>query len=186
MATVTKKRITPKDLLSITDRLMPELVNGRLVERETMGQEADAVAAKLIVKLGIYAEASFPGVVNGAQGSYQIFPDDPNKVRIADASFTCNDRLPQGKSFKRHGRVVPDLVVEVISPRDLVTHLFRKLRDYFSAGIPLIWIVHPDLRAVQVYRPDGTGILLNESQTLYGGNVLPGFSCEVASLFASL
>jgi hypothetical protein len=26
--------------------------------------------------------------MNGAQGSYHIFPDDPDKVRIPDVSFT--------------------------------------------------------------------------------------------------
>ena len=58
------------------------------------------------------------GLVNGAQGSYQAFPDDPDKVRIPYVSFTRRDRLPNDRPSKGHGRVAPDLVVEVTSPND--------------------------------------------------------------------
>ena len=95
MATATETRsYTPEDLLTITDRPMPELIDGELVEREPMGQKADAVASNLIYQLKGYSRASLPGVVNGAHGSYQIFPDNPGRVRIPDVSFTRKDRLP--------------------------------------------------------------------------------------------
>jgi hypothetical protein len=93
MATITEKQYTPEDLLAITDRLMPELIDGRLVERKPMGQKADAIArsARWVGELRRRARL---GLINGAQGSYQIFPDAPKKVRIPDVSFTRRDRLP--------------------------------------------------------------------------------------------
>lgn len=186
MATVTEKRHTPEDLLKITDRLMPELVDGELVEREPKGQRTDAVAVNLVAELLQYAETTLPGLVNGSQGSYQIFPDDLNKVRIPDVSFTRRDRLPDGKPAKGHGRVAPDLAVEVVSPRDSVAKLMKKVRDFFRAGIPLVWVLHPDLREVQVFRPDGSSYPVREGETLDGGDVLPGFSCPVAALFEGI
>jgi len=184
MSTATAIRYTPEDLLKITDRPMPELVDGELVEREPMGQRADAVASRLIMRLGNYSEAHLPGVVNGAHGSFQIFPGDPGKVRIPDVSFTRKDRLPGGEPAEGHGRVAPDLVVEVISPNDLASDLFQKIDDYQSAGIPLIWVVNPETCTVRPITLNGEGPSLRLGDTLRGGEVLPGFECPVASLFA--
>ena len=52
MATTIQTRHTPEELLEITDRPMPELVDGQLVEREPMGQKSDAVAARILRFVG--------------------------------------------------------------------------------------------------------------------------------------
>ena len=183
MATVTRKRYTPADLLKITDRPMPELIDGELVERELMGQEADAIGMRVGALLIAYSGATLPGLVNGSEGSFQVFPDDPKKVRIPDVSFTRLDRIPGGKPAKGHGRVAPDLAVEVISPNDKAAKVFGKIRDFLDAGVPMIWAVNPGTRDVLVLRADGTATLLKVGDTLDGGAVLPGFSCPVAALF---
>jgi len=186
MATATRRRHTPADLLKIDDRLMPELIDGELMEREPIGQEADSIASSLAVYLVSYSQATLPGVVNGGQCGFQIFSDDPDKVRIPDAAFTRRDRLPKGRSYKGHSRVAPELAVEIISPNDLATKVRRKVRDFLDAGIPLVWVVCPESRDVAVYRADGTGALRKEGETLDGEGVLPGFSCPVAALFEGL
>ena len=183
MATITTARITPEDLLDITDRSMPELVDGQLLERE-MGQKSDAIAALLIYFLNQFVRERRLGLVNGGQGSYQIFPDDPNKVRIPDVSFTRRDRLPGGTPADGHSRVAPDLVVEVISPNDTIRKLDLKIADFLAAGVPLIWVVYPDTQTVQVIRRDGSGVRLKVGDAIDGEDVLPGFRCEVAALFA--
>ncbi len=183
MATITERRYTPEDILRITDRPKPDLVDGHLEERELMGQRADLVSAKIIRLLGNHADETSSGYVNGSEGGYQIFRDDPRKVRFPDASFTRKERMPKGPA-EGHSRVAPDLVVEVISPKDLATRLRRKIRDYLDAGVPLIWVANPDTHDILVIRADGSATLLDETKTLDGGDVLPGFSCPVAKLFA--
>lgn len=60
----------------------------------------------------------------------------------------------------------------------------NKLEDYFSAGIPLVWLVNPDTRTVTVYRKAGTEITrLQANDTLLGDDILPGFECPVINLF---
>jgi Uma2 family endonuclease len=184
MATTTQVRYTPEDLLRIADRPMPELVDGEFVEREPMGQRADQVGSRIIYYLTGYSMTKLPGVVNGAHGSIQVFPDDPNNVRIPDAAFTRIERLPGGEAFEGHSRVAPDLVVEVISPNDLQVEFEAKMEDYRSAGIPLIWVVNPELRTVRAYTTSGAGPLLHEGDILRGGDILPGFECPVAAFFA--
>ena len=46
----------------------------------------------------------------------------------------------------------PDLAVEVISPNDLATEIDQKVAEYLGAGVPLVWVVHPEARAVRVHR----------------------------------
>jgi Uma2 family endonuclease len=182
MATVAPILLTPDDLLTITDRPMPELVDGELVERE-VGQKSDSIAATILFFLIGFVRANKLGLVNGAQGSYQIFPDDPNKVRIPDVSYTRADRLPQSRPAKGHGRVAPDLVVEVVSPNDPYAAIEAKIKDYLGAAVALIWVVDPDAKSVQIVRSDRTGIRLYPGDTLDGEAVLPGFQVEVSALF---
>ncbi len=183
MATVTQTRYTPEDLLAIEDRPMPELVDGQLLERE-VGQKSDAIAASLLYFLAHFVRTNSLGLVNGAQGSYQVFPDDPNKVRIPDVSFTRRDRVPPGGPAEGHGRIAPDLVIEVTSPNDSYAMVQAKVNDYLSAGVPLIWVLEPETKTIHVYRANHTSSLLFPGDTLDGEGVLPGFRCEVAALFA--
>ncbi len=183
MSTVAPPRHTPEELLEITDRPMPELVDGEILERMPMGFESDVVGARLIFFLGIYGQTVLPGVVSGAGGGFQIFPDDPNKVRIPDVSFTRQERIPGGRIARGHCRVVPDLVAEVISPHDSASTVFGKVQDYANAGIPMILVIDPDVQSVQVIRGDKTARFLYVGDTIDGGEVLPGFTCPVASLF---
>lgn len=187
MATAVGEKIyTPEDLLAITDRPMPELIDGQLVERPTIGVKSDAIAFRLGRWVGNHVDAEDPGLVLGAQGSYQIFPDDPRKVRIPDASFVRKDRLPATGVPGGHFKVVPGLVVEVDSPSDTAADRDEKVEDFLRAGVPLIWVVNPDTRTVQVHRPGGTDSRLRPGDSLVGEDVLPGFRCEVARLFEGL
>jgi Uma2 family endonuclease len=183
MATVEQVRYTPEDLLAITDRPMPELVDGELLERE-MGYKSDSIAATLLALIWIFNREHNLGLVNGAQGSYQAFPDDPNKVRIPNVSFTRKERLPKDGPPEGHARFAPDLVIEVTSPNDSVKKLNKKIKDFLAAGVPLIWVADPDTESVMVYRLDGSAKRLQVGDVLDGEDILPGFRCEVASLFA--
>src|SRR4051794_23985744 len=111
-ATTTRQvRHTPEELLAISDRLMPELIDGKFVEREPLGMRLDALVTKLMWIVGRFVHDRRLGLMNGGQGSYQIFPDDPEKVRIPDFSFTRRERLPEGGAEEGHGKTAPDLVV---------------------------------------------------------------------------
>jgi Uma2 family endonuclease len=186
MAIVPEATCSPEELLNIADRPMPELIDGHLVERPPTGQKSDAFAARILVWIGSFVEQHALGLMNGAQGSYQIFPDEPKKVRIPDVSFIRKDRLPPEGPMEGHCRIVPDLVVEVVSPNDIADELDEKIEDFLRAGVPLIWVLHPQTQAVQVHRADGRDSRLRPGDTLDGEDVLPGFRCEVARLFARL
>ena len=75
-------------------------------------------------------------------------------------------------------------MVEVTSPNDTVDRLESKIKDFLAAGVALIWVVYPESKTVEVHRHNGTLQRLQVGDFLDGEDVLPGFRCEVAALFA--
>ena len=75
------------------------------------------------------------------------------------------------------------MVVEIISPSDTQREVNDKTRMWLSYGVSIVWEIYPADRAVMVHRPDGSSIILNEDDTLDGGDVLPEFGCPVRDIF---
>lgn len=48
----------------------------------------------------------------------------------------------------------PQLVIEILSPRQPLDDLVRKAQAYLAAGVKSCWIVQPVLRSIVVLRPD--------------------------------
>jgi Uma2 family endonuclease len=169
--------ISPQDLLEMDG--LYELVDGELREKHT-GFDAGDTTVNVTLGVGGYVKANGLGKVV-SEVTFQCFPLKPNQVRRPDVAFVATARLP---GVPRRGNVPirPDLVIEVTSPEEKVVELDGKLADYHSVGVPLVWVFNPELRIVRVYRPDGSSRLLTESDTIDGGDVLPGFSAIVREL----
>jgi Uma2 family endonuclease len=78
---------------------------------------------------------------------------------------------------------IPVLVVEILSPSDTQEEINDKIDDYVRAGVPLVWIIDPRRRTVQVIRPQQEPELVNVRQELSGEPHLPGFRVAAAQLF---
>jgi Uma2 family endonuclease len=184
MSTVaTKQRYTPEDLLTMPDAVSYELVDGELVERN-MGWKSSWVGGRVFKLLSNHCDAHGLGWAAPADASYQCFPDAPNKVRKPAASFIRLERMPPDKEPEGHCRIAPDLAVEVTSPNDFYDEVEVKVREYLSAGVRLVWVVHPPTRTARVHRADGAETKLREADELSGEDVIPGFRCRVSELFA--
>jgi Uma2 family endonuclease len=82
--------------------------------------------------------------------------------------------------------VAPDLIVEVRSPDETQRTLDEKLRDYQTAGTHHRWVIDPDTRSVLLTTDGLPDRSLSVNDSIDDVDVLPGFSCEVASLFIGL
>lgn len=177
-------KATPADLLSAPESKALELVNGELVEKK-VGVLAGVVEVIIAARLHGHCESTNGGhVISGGTG-YRCFPDDPGKVRKPDVSFIRANRFEA--RFLQDGFMMihPDLAVEVVSPNDLADEVAEKVEDYRSAQVPLIWVVYPEHRFIDVYRKDGSNTRLNADAEISGEGILPGFRCSVASFFPS-
>lgn len=172
---------TPEDLLHMPDGKSFELVNGQLVEKN-MGFESSFIGGQLFLFLANYCYSKGLGWVLPADTSYQCFSDDLTKVRKPDVSFLAASRVV-GNHPKGHCKLVPDLVVEVVSPNDEFSQVSIKVHEYLDAGVHLVWVVDPEGEEVLVYRRDDTRAILTSKDYLDGEGIVPGFRCLVADLF---
>jgi Uma2 family endonuclease len=116
-------------------------------------------------------------------------PTDAYRGRRPEISFVSFARWPAGRPMSLTAEawdVVPDLAVQVISPKDLAGELVCKIAEYFQAGVRLVWVVYPTHRLVYVYERSNQVRVLMKSDTLDGGHVLPGFRLPLDRLFESI
>lgn len=179
--------VTPEELLDLPDSIAFELVGGKLVERH-MGLESSKIALRIAFLIATFLEDRKLGYLFGSDASYQCFPNAPDDVRKPDLSFIFSQRFPDGRLPQGHCRIAPDLAVEVISPHDTAYEIDEKVSEYLKAGVRLIWVVHPLLKRVAVFRsaesPLGAGSEFLAGDVITGEDVLPDFSCPVAQFFA--
>ncbi len=173
---------TPEQLAAMPNRKNFELVEGRLVERH-MGNKASWVAFELASLLRDYVRKHKLGWVFCGDTGFRLNPDEPNTVRKPDVAFVSIGRLPGEEPADAYDQLAPDLAVESISPNDTVCELEEKLEEYIASGVKLIWVIHPELKIVRVYRPDGSTTPLKYDDTLTGDDVVPGFKCKVSEMF---
>jgi Uma2 family endonuclease len=174
--------LEPEDLLRIPDGDHYELIDGRLREKH-MGAESDEIGGLLLTHFNNFIRQRKLGRAYPSQTGFQCFANKPKQVRMPDTSFVALDRLPDGRSPDGYITVAPDIAVEVISPNETYEEVEAKVADYRSAGVKLIWVISPKSRTVLVRRLDGTCAELDETGTLSGEDVLPGFTCAVSELF---
>jgi len=78
---------------------------------------------------------------------------------------------------------MPDLAVEIKSPDDTYTELRLKAAYYLANGSETVWLGYPEKRMVEVSRKGSDVEILLESDTIDGGDLLPGFSLPVRDIF---
>jgi Uma2 family endonuclease len=181
-AIATPTEYTPEDLLALPDEKSFELVDGQLVVRK-LGAESSWVGGEVHARLQQYGREHDLGWALPADNGYQCFAHAPRLVRRPDVSFVRYGRLPDGVLSRGWIKIRPDLVVEVVSPNDTAEELDEKLDDYERAGIPLVWVIFPKSRTVNVYRDHGSFRRLREEDTLSGEDVIPGFRSSVREIF---
>ena len=122
------------------------------------------------------------GVVLSAEPGFQI-AHDPDTVRAPDVAYVAKERIPETEPVGFFPGA-PDLAVEVLSPNDPAGDVLAKVQDWLDAGCRAVWVVDPKTRSVTVYHNRRQIAVLSESETLDGGEVVPGLRVTVADLFA--
>jgi Uma2 family endonuclease len=185
MSTVAEKLITAGEFARMPappDGSKQELVRGVIVTMPPPGFHHGVCQVRVASLLDGHARANRQGRVTVESGL--ITEQDPDTVRGPDVSFWSFARLPEDQRPEGYPDVAADMCVEILSPHRRLRTILEKLREYFARGVRMVWVVDPEDRTVTVYRTPDEGRLYHESATLSGEDVLPGFSCRVAEIFA--
>ena len=174
---------TVADVIRLCDReprRLCELVDGVLVEK-VMGHQESRLAFLLGQLLQNYLDGHDLGIAAGADGPHQILFD---QVRFPDVAFIAYDRIPEDADPATPvPNWIPSLAVEILSASNTKKEMARKLRDYFEAGVELVWYVDPSDRTVRVYHSPEAVVTLTENDDLDGEHLLPGFRLSIRDWF---
>jgi Uma2 family endonuclease len=179
---VTPTTIEPRD------EAFYEFVDGRWIETPTMSYFAGVVANRLGKYLDSHIEqqSPCPGQVV-VEVLFRIpLTKDASRKRRPDLAFVTSERWPIDRPMapvEDAWDVVPDLTVEVVSPTDIAKDLLGKVKEYFEAGVRLVWVVYPIQRCIHVYEAWNRIRVVTEADELDGGEVLPGFRRSLEHLF---
>lgn len=153
-----------------------ELIDGILVEKP-LDIYKSFLGALLATEMIRYLERHPIGIVTGAGGPYRI---SPGRTRIPDIAFVNWHRFPTRKLPREPVvSIAPDLVVEILSLTNTKKEMEDKLKEYFQAGVRLVWYVDPEKRTAEVYTSPTNVERLNADGILDGRDVLPGFKLKI-------
>jgi Uma2 family endonuclease len=116
------------------------------------------------------------------EAGYLLCPD-PLTIRQPDVSVLSKLRIASaGDDSYFEG--APDLAVEIVSPSDAADTIKTKVLQYLQYGALQVWVLYPKTKVIHVFHASSSATILISSQTLENSPVLPGWSIQVAQLFA--
>lgn len=157
-----------------------ELIDGRLVEKN-VGKDASQVAGMIHGEMYIHCKQTRVGTPLPGDTAFRCFPKRKRHARKPDVSFIRRERMEDIKPGPGDFPIRPDLVVEVISPKEYTAATNGKIRDFRSVGVPLIWVVDPENREATIYTLESIRII-GEDEEFPVGDVLPGFRLRLGDV----
>jgi Uma2 family endonuclease len=163
------------------DGYIHEVVNGELVMRPKNNWQHGEICARLLTALKTFADSRRLGVVWDSSTGFWM---DNLNCRAPDISFVCKERLiGLNRREPAFFKGAPDLAVEILSPSMTRRELDERLKDFFSSGTKLAWVIDPDRELVEICHSPTQRRLLGSGGSLDGEDLLPGFQYPVADLF---
>jgi Uma2 family endonuclease len=183
MATTQPKLTTADELWAIgDDGCRYDLIEGELYRMSPASPKHGAVVHEFSTSLGIYLRSNPIGGAYGAESGFRL-SRDPDTVLAPDAAFLRSDKIPPEDQQDSFWEVVPDLVVEVISPTDTVRYLADKVAAYLDAGVTVVLTIDPKRLTLSVHTRDGITRTLGVNGVLELPDILPGFSLPISEIF---
>lgn len=157
--------------------------DGSVVVMTPSGAESSGHNFKIALELGIWAKKDGTGKGFDSSGLFK-FPN--GSIRCPDASWILLGRWNRLSREDKRGPapIVPDFVVELKSPSDRMTELRRKMREYIEVGVRLGWLIDPDAKVLEIYRPGAEVEVLKNPLVVSGDPELAGFKMTMAEIWS--
>ena len=181
-APVMERLYTAEELAKFPSHWRYELIQGKLRKMPPTGESHGSYTADLTIEIGWYVRSNQLGQCYAAEMGFYL-SRNPDNVKAPDFAFVAKDRLPAQRGAG-YMAIVPDLVLETRSPSDRTAGIRDKINEWLVAGVRMVLDLDPARRVLTVYRPDAEPVTLTETDTLDGGDVLPGFTLPLTRLFS--
>jgi Uma2 family endonuclease len=133
-------------------------------------------------QLGNWAEKDGRGFAPDSSAGYLL----PNGARRSpDASWTRNEQIRALPETSRDGfwHLCPAFVIELRSQSDRLPVLREKMREYLENGAELGWLIDPETRTVEVYRPNRDPEVMTGVDSVTGEGPVDGFVLDLRKVW---
>ncbi len=125
-----------------------------------------------------WSETTGEGEVTDAAGGFVL----PNGARRSpDAAWTSQQRGEElgAQSDSGYWHLAPDFVIELRSQTDPLAKLRRKMQEWIANGTLLAWLIDPERKAVEIYRPGRATQILENVDSVQGESPVEGFTLDL-------
>ena len=136
----------------------------------------------LTTEVNLWSRKDNTGIVFDSSTTFTL----PNGAkRSPDVSWMTKEKWESITPSERRkfSRVVPDFVIELLSPTDNLSDTQAKMKEYIENGVRLGWLVDPAAQKVYVYRGNGAVEILDDPETVSGEDVLKDFKLNVREIW---
>ena len=157
--------------------------NGELILMSPTGLEGSSWNSELITDLNLWARQDGRGKVFDSNGGFTL-PD--GSMRAPDAAWVSWRRwnaVPREEQ-KRFGRVSPEFVIEMRSENDRLPMLQDKMRLWIRNGVELAWLIDPQRKVVEMYRPGEDPEIHEQPTSVQGSGPVSGFALVLERIWS--
>jgi Uma2 family endonuclease len=154
---------------------------GEILIMPPTGGETGNRNVELAFQLQAWSRQNNLGIAFDSSTGFKL-PNGAN--RSPDASWV---RIERWEALSREQRqkfvpLCPDFVIGLRSPSDSLQEIQEKMQEYMKNGARLGWLIDPETRRVEIYRPNRDVEVLENPATISGEDVLAGFSLDFTSI----
>jgi len=183
MASAATQRMTIEEFERCYLGKRAELWRGEVREYIPAGAKHGKLSLSIGAAIHTFAKQHQLGTAFAAETGFIVRTPYGESVLAPDAAFIRREHLPQGEFPPEFCPLIPDLVVEVVSPSDSYAEMRQKVDERLAGGVLVVWVVDPQRRAVEVWQQGEAPQKLGEQDIFSGDPILPGFQLLVGALF---
>ena len=109
-----------------------------------------------------------------------IYLKNLNKIRRPDIIYLKEEEI---QKTKQKLDFIPQFVIEIVSESNSINEVKTKIRDYFSSGVKIVWIILPNYKEVKVYKSIKEVKICLKDDFCEAGDVIPDFNITVNKIF---
>lgn len=179
-------KLSDDDFLSLCskhrDLKFERNINGDLMIMSPTGGLTSKRNADLIYQLNAWNRKYKLGIIFDSSGGFKL----PNgSDRSPDASFVMMDKWDNltNDEKERFLPLCPDFLVELRSPSDNLAKIQEKMREYMDNGAKLGWLIDPNRKIIEIYRPCQAVEILASPLNIKEEEILPNFTLDLTEIW---
>ncbi len=136
----------------------------------------------IIVQLAQWAEQDGRGLTFDSNGGFTL---SDGSMRSPDAAWVCWE---QWNALAEHDRehfapLCPTFIIELLSPSDRLPELQAKMAMWLKQGAALAWLIDPERKIVEIYRPGHTPEIVEGATAVLGEGPVAGLRLDLTRIW---